>query len=46
MSQDGDTRVPVLIKLSASKRRFLNQVLGMPFNCQAISFLPLANIIG
>jgi hypothetical protein len=44
--QDGDPRVPVLIKLSASRRHFLNQDSRTPVDCQAIS-LPLpANIVG
>jgi hypothetical protein len=46
--QDGDTRVPVLIKLSAklsaSSAIFLKQVSRTPFDCQAISLPPLANV--
>jgi hypothetical protein len=37
---DGDTHAPVLIKLPASDRRFLNQVSGAPFDCQVIPLLP------
>jgi hypothetical protein len=44
--QDGDPRVPVLIKLSASKRHFLNQDSRTPVDCQAISLPPPANIVG
>ena len=35
--QDGDPRVPVLIKASASMRHFLNQGSRTPVDCQAIS---------
>ena len=35
--QDGDSRVPVLIKLTATERHFLNQDSETPIDCQAIS---------
>ena len=34
---DGAPRDPVLIKFAASRRHFLKQGFGSPFNCQAIS---------
>jgi len=32
-------------KLPGVERRFLNQAFGAPFDCQAISISPLANLI-
>jgi hypothetical protein len=44
--QDGGPRVPILIISSASRRHSRHQVFGMPVDCQAISLVPPADIVG
>jgi hypothetical protein len=41
--QDGDPRILVLIRMSATIRHFFDQGSRMPFDCQAISLPPPAN---
>jgi transposase len=44
LRQDGDPRVPVLIKAAASGRHFLAQGSETPVDCQAISLPPPADL--
>src|SRR4051794_19746734 len=44
--QDGGSHVPILINLAASMRHFHQQDFGTPFDCQAISLTPPADVIG